>query len=97
MKKKTKVTKEMNEGEYYVTHGVLGDIVDEDIELSLEEALREDILTGKRKRRLRNISIKIDPLYLQSIKKVATMKGIPYQTLVREWLTEKIRKELRIA
>ena len=43
------------------------------------------------------MSIKIDPLYLQSIKKIASLKGIPYQTLVRQWLTKKIRKELKIA
>jgi len=95
--KRKEIKKEITAEEYYDTHGILGDIVEEDIDLSLEDALREDILTGKRKRRLRNISIKIDPLYLQSIKKIATMKGIPYQTLVREWLTEKIRKELKIA
>ena len=83
--------------EYYDSHGVLKDIVDEDIDISLDDALREDILTGKRKRKLRNVSIKIDPLYLQSLKKIATLKGIPYQTLVRQWLTEKIRKELKIA
>ena len=41
--------------------------------------------------------MKIDPLYLQSIKKIATLRGIPYQTLMRQWLTEKIRKELKIA
>lgn len=70
--------------------------MDEDIKLVLDDALREDIITGKRKRRLRNISLKIDPLYLQSIKKIATLKGIPYQTLVRQWLTEKIRRELKI-
>ena len=83
--------------EYYDSHGVLKDILDEDIDLSLDDALREDILMGKRKRKLRNVSIKIDPLYLQSLKKIATLKGIPYQTLVRQWLTEKIRKELKIA
>ncbi len=38
---------------YYDTHGVLKDIVDEDIDMSLEDTLRKDILTGKRKRTLR--------------------------------------------
>ena len=95
---KTKLSKkEFTDEEYYDSQGVLKDILDEDIDLSLEEALRKDILTGKRRRRLRNISIKIDPLYLQSIKKIATLKGIPYQTLLRQWLTENIKKELRIA
>ena len=95
--KKKEIKKEISAEEYYDTHGVLKNIIGEGIDLSLEDELREAIIAGKRKRNLRNISIKIDPLYLQSIKKIATMKGIPYQTLVREWLTEKIRKELKIA
>ncbi|MCX5884376.1 MAG: hypothetical protein NT096_00430 [Proteobacteria bacterium] len=95
---KTKIAKrKISAEEYYDTHEVLGDILDGDVNLSLEDELRESILTGKRKRNLRNISIKIDPLYIQSIKKIATIKGIPYQTLVRLWLTEKIKNELQIA
>ncbi len=94
---KTNIKKELNNKEHYETHGILGDIIDEDIELCLDDALKEDIITGKRRRKLQNISIKIDPLYLQSIKKIAIMKGIPYQTLIRQWLTEKIRKELKIS
>lgn len=94
---KTKIRKKLTDEEYYDIYGILKDIVEEDIDLSLDNALREEIITGKRKRRLRNISIKIDPLYLQSIKKIATLKGKPYQTLMRQWLTEKIRKELKIA
>lgn len=65
--------------EYYEKRGVLGEIVDGEVALSLDDAL------------------KLDPLYLVSIKKVATKKGIPYQTLVRQWVAEKIRKELKIA
>ncbi|MCL5061762.1 MAG: CopG family antitoxin [Nitrospiraceae bacterium] len=95
--KAKKIKKEITDEQYYDTHGVIADITDEDIDLSLDEELRQDILKRKRKRKLRNISIKIDPLYLQFIKKVATSKGIPYQTLVRLWLTEKIGKELKIA
>jgi len=95
--KKKEIKKGISAAEYYDTHGALKDIVEEEIDLSLDDQLREAIIAGKRKRNLRNISIKIDPLYLQSIKKIATMKGIPYQTLVREWLAEKIRKELKIA
>ncbi len=90
---KTKIT----DAEYYDSRGVLSEIVEGDIPVSLDDALRRDIVTGKRKRRLRNVTIKIDPLYLVSIKKVATQKGIPYQTLVRLWVSEKIRKELKIA
>jgi predicted DNA binding CopG/RHH family protein len=96
MKVKT-TTKKMTAEEYYDKKGVLGEIIDEDIAISLDEALAKDIVTGKRRRKLQNVTIKIDPLYLISIKKVATKKGIPYQTLMRQWVAEKIRKELKIA
>ena len=96
MKPKT-IKKKLPYDEYYDSNGILKDIVDEDFDLSLEDALRKEILTGKRKRNLKNVSIKIDPLYLQSLKKIAALKGMPYQTLVRSWLTEHIRKELKIA
>lgn len=82
---------------YYDERGVLGEMVEKDIPISLDQSLRRDILSGKRKRRLRNVTIKMDPLYLVSVKKVATKKGIPYQTLVRQWVAEKVRKELKIA
>lgn len=90
-------TKKMADEEYYDKRGVLGEIIEEDIAISLDEALGRDIVTGKRRRKLQNVTIKIDPMYLISIKKVATTKGIPYQTLVRQWVAEKIRKELKIA
>lgn len=96
MKRKA-AKKQTTDEEYYDKRGVLGEIAEEDVAISLDEALRQDIVTGKRKRKLRNVTIKIDPLYLLSIKKVATQRGIPYQTLVRQWVAEKIRKELKIA
>lgn len=96
MKVKMK-TKKITDEEYYDKKGVLGEIIDEDIVISLDEDLAADIVSGKRRRKLQNVTIKIDPLYLISLKKVATKKGIPYQTLVRQWVAEKIRKELKIA
>lgn len=92
-----KSKKKISDEEYYDSRGILKEILEEDIELSLEEALRQDILEGKRKRRLKNISLKIDPLYIHSIRKIAIKKGIPYQTMVRQWLAERIRKEFKLA
>jgi len=91
------VKKKVTDEEYYDKRGILNEIVEGEVTMSLEDALKQDILSGKRKRKLRNITIKLDPLYLLSIKKVATKKGIPYQTLVRQWVAENIRKELKIA
>ena len=90
------LSENMEETEYYEKHDVLKEIVDEPVEMSLETELRESILSGKRKVKLKNISIKIDPLQVRAIKKIAVMKAIPYQTLIRHWLSQHIKKELHI-
>ena len=90
-KQKTKLEKWAG---YYHQENILDEIVEESVTFTLDETLLKDILSTKRKRKLKNISIKLDPLHVQAIKKIATMKSIPYQTLVRHWLAEDIRKEL---
>jgi predicted DNA binding CopG/RHH family protein len=80
--------------EYYEHGDILDEITDESVELSLDERLRQDILAGRRKRKLKNITIKMDPLQIMAIKRLANMKSIPYQTLIRHWLAQDIKKEL---
>ncbi len=82
--------------EYYDRRGVLGELDERPVAFALNEALREQILRGKRPRRLQNLSIKLDPVQVQALRKIATMKSIPYQTLIRQWLAEGIAKELRL-
>jgi uncharacterized DUF497 family protein len=82
--------------EYYSRRGILGEIEEATVELTLDESLRQQIIKGKRLRRLQNISIKLDPAQIIALKKLATIKSIPYQTLIRQWLAEGIRKELRL-
>lgn len=81
---------------FYDHSNILKEIGDEPIELSLEDTLRENIIQGKRKYQLKNITIKLDPLHVQAIKRIATMKSVPYQTLIRSWLAKEIKKELQI-
>ncbi len=95
MKRKTAAVKE-SLAEYYDRHGVMGDIVPGRVEFSLQEELRRQILSGRRTRRLQNVSIKLDPVQIQALRKIATMKSIPYQTLIRQWLAEGIRRELHL-
>lgn len=45
---------------------------------------------------LENVSIKLDPAQIQALRKIATMKSIPYQTLIRQWMAEGIRRELNL-
>lgn len=82
--------------DYYNQTNILDEIIDEPIELSLDEQLRQNILSGKNRRKLKNITIKIDPIQIRAIRKLATMKSIPYQTLIRHWLAEEIKKELKL-
>ncbi len=83
--------------EYYDRENILDEILHEPVTFSLREDLRQGILSGKRSRKLKNISIKVDPLHVQAIKKLATMKAMPYETLMRHWLAEGIKKELDAA
>ncbi len=79
---------------YYEERDILNEVTDDPADLILAEDLRQEILSGKRKRNLKNVTIKIDPLQILAIKKLSTMKSIPYQTLIRHWLAEGIKQEL---
>lgn len=79
---------------YYDNKDILSEIAHDPVDLSLDDHLRQDILSGKRSRKLKNITIKIDPLLIIAIKKLATMRSMPYQTLIRNWLSEEVKKEL---
>jgi hypothetical protein len=50
--------------------------------------------SGKRWINLKNITIKLDPLQIMAIKKLSTMKSIPYQTLIRPWFAEGLKNEV---
>ncbi len=81
---------------YYDEINILDELLEEPVEFRLGEKLRRDILLKKRKRKLQNLTIKIDPLQVQAIKKLATTKSIPYQTLIRHWISEEIKNELSL-
>ena len=81
---------------YYDRRGVLDDLVEDAVPIGLTEQLRRSIIEGERRRKLENVSIRIDPAHLQAIRKMATMRAVPYQTLIRQWLAERIGRELGI-
>jgi predicted DNA binding CopG/RHH family protein len=92
-----KKEKDKQWADYYDQGNILDELLEEPAEFSVGERLRRDILSKKRKRKLQNITIKIDPLQVQAIRKLATTKSIPYQTLIRHWLSEEIKKELNLS
>ncbi len=92
MKKPTKKVEDL--AALYDREGVLGQIEEGPVEFALDEELRRQILKGVRRRRLKNVSIKLDAAQIVALHKIATQKAIPYQTLIRSWLAEGIRREL---
>jgi predicted DNA binding CopG/RHH family protein len=81
---------------YYDRRGILGELVEDDVELSLAEELRASVLGGERRHKLQSVTLKLDPMQVRAIKRLATMKAIPYQTLIRTWLAEELKKELHL-
>ena len=81
---------------YYDRHGVLGELGDADVSFALDEELRRQIVRGGRARKLKNVTIKLDPAHVQALRKIATLRAVPYQTLIRQWLAEGIRRELKL-
>ena len=86
--------REKNWVDYYEGADILEELLEEPVEFSMNDQLRKDILLKRRKRKLQNVTIKIDPLQIRAIRKLATIKSIPYQTLIRHWLSQEIKKEL---
>ncbi len=80
---------------YYDQHRALDELEEGPVVFALDEELRHRIKSRRTRRRLQNISIKLDPVHIAALRKIATMKSIPYQTLIRLWLSEGIRRELR--
>jgi predicted DNA binding CopG/RHH family protein len=80
--------------DYYERADILEELLEEPVEFSINGQLRKDIVLKRRKRKLQNVTIKIDPLQILAIRKLATIKSIPYQTLIRHWLSKEIKKEL---
>jgi predicted DNA binding CopG/RHH family protein len=83
--------------EYYDQSDILNELIEEPVHFSLDDQIQKEILSGKRARRLKNLTIKMDPLQIQMIRKMAVTKSIPYQTLIRHWLSEKIKGELNLS
>ncbi|HEY3359347.1 MAG TPA: hypothetical protein VGQ83_39220 [Polyangia bacterium] len=79
----------------YDRRGVLGELAQEPVEFALDEELRAQIRSGQRRRPLKNVSLKLDPMQIAALRKIAATKSVPYRTLIRMWLAERIRAELR--
>ncbi len=95
MKRTTKAREDL--AAYYDRRRVLAELEERPVVFALDEELRDRIKTGQTRRRLQNVSVKLDPAHVIALRKIAAMKSIPYQTLIRLWLAEGIRRELQFS
>lgn len=95
MMAKTKKSPE-NWADYYEHADILEELLEEPVHFSLDPDLQNEILSGARVKKLKNVTIKMDPIQIQMIRKLAVTKSMPYQTLIRHWLAEKIKSEIRV-
>jgi len=71
------------------TTDFIGDF--EPTEIELDQELKEKILNKSEPKK--PITIRLETNQIEAVKKIAISKGLPYQTLIRMWINEAIRKE----
>ena len=60
-------------------------------EIEVAPELEQRILT---KRELKKpVTLRLEPAQIEDVKRIASRKGLPYQTLIRMWITEAIQQE----
>jgi len=82
---------EREEAEFWDTHS-LADYWDElePVQVEVDPELKKKMLEGRKTKR---ITLRLREYQLEAVKKIAEKKDIPYQTLIRSWVAEAIRRE----
>ena len=74
---------------FWETHAP-GDYVGSTMPEKVQVAKR---LRARVKERKQNLTLRMEPSRVEEIKAVAAELGIPYQTLMRMWIVERLRRE----
>ena len=72
---------EREESQYWLQHGV-------------EPSLMEGAVTGADQSESTSISLRIDPRMLARIKRLARSRYLNYQSMMKQWLSERLEAEL---
>ncbi|MFA5138855.1 MAG: CopG family antitoxin [Elusimicrobiota bacterium] len=72
---------------------VLRDYYDRTSELEKEAPIKKVDLSFPKPRRL--VALRLEEETLEGVKKLAASKGLNYSTLMRMWITERLRTEVR--
>lgn len=84
--------REEEEAEFWSTHSLMDYIDETEPEhLTLDPELQKKI---RQKARLKKrITLRLDHEQIEAAKEIAEEKGLPYQTLIRVWIVEGIKRE----
>lgn len=87
MKKKIpKFANAAEEARFWETHSITS-------HLDELEPISEPLITVAPKRARRPITIRFDEDLLNALKKIAAKRRIPYQTMIKSWLFERVSEE----
>lgn len=64
-------------------------------EFNEELKLAEDVKFVKTRKKL--VSVRLDTQQIDLLKKIATEKSIGYLTLIRMWIMEKLKEEMKVS
>ena len=82
---------EKEEAEFWDTHNSLDYIEsDEQVEIELAPELAAKI---RERSRTKRVTLRLRVSQIEAAKEIARKKDIPYQTLMRSWIAEGIRRE----
>ncbi|NHM25939.1 hypothetical protein G7K71_02720 [Desulfofundulus sp. TPOSR] len=82
---------EKEEAEFWDTHNSLDYIEsDEPVEMELDPELAAKI---RERARTKQVTLRLRVSQIEAVKEIARRKDIPYQTLIRSWIAEAIRRE----
>lgn len=73
---------ERDEAKFWLEHGV-------------EPSLMEGAVTGADQSESTSISLRIDPRMLARLKRLARSRFLNYQSMIKQWISEKLEEELR--
>lgn len=82
---------EKEEAEFWDTHNSL-DYIEDDEQVKIEFApeLVEQI---RERAKTKRVTLRLRVAQIEAVKEIARRKDIPYQTLIRSWIAEAIRRE----
>ncbi|OIQ52936.1 hypothetical protein MOTE_25290 [Moorella thermoacetica] len=82
---------EREEAEFWDVHNTLDYLEsDEPVEIELDPDLEAKI---RERQKTKRVTLRLRVSQIEAVKEIARRKDIPYQTLIRSWIAEAIRRE----